>query len=70
LENAKLYQQSMQSIEELRLINSVSRQLNKSANLKETVDFLMKQISSSFDTQAIGFVMMENGKMDLLEGSS
>ncbi|MGG3432851.1 diguanylate cyclase [Heyndrickxia coagulans] len=70
LENAKLYQQSMQSIEELRLINSVSRQLNKSANLKETVDFLMKQISSSFDTQAIGFVMMENGEMDLLEGSS
>lgn len=70
LENAKLYQQSMQSIEELRLINSVSRQLNKSANLKETVDFLMEQISSSFDTQAIGFVMMENGKMDLLEGSS
>lgn len=70
LENAKLYQQSMQSIEELRLINSVSRQLNKSANLKETVDFLMKQISSSFDTQAIGFVMMENGKMTYLKAAA
>ncbi|GER66409.1 hypothetical protein BpJC7_07480 [Weizmannia acidilactici] len=70
LENAKLYQQSMQSIEELRLINSVSQQLNKSTNVKETVDFLMSQISCSFDAKEIGFIMIQDGKYHLLEGSS
>ncbi|WP_018662458.1 sensor domain-containing diguanylate cyclase [Heyndrickxia acidiproducens] len=70
LENAKLYQQSVQSIEKLRLMNSISRRLNTSTNLKETAQFLTSEISNAFDVSAIGFIMIQEGEFHLLDGSS
>ncbi|WP_235425201.1 sensor domain-containing diguanylate cyclase [Heyndrickxia ginsengihumi] len=70
LENAKLYQKSMSSIEDLRLINTISQQLNSRTNLKETIQFLFSQIADAFNVSEIGFVLAQDNQYEILPGSS
>lgn len=50
-ENAQLYQQSRNLIRELRLINEMARQLNRSLNLKEILDFVTTMMRATFDAE-------------------
>lgn len=71
IENAELYQQSRQLVEDLQLINRTSHQLNSNLRLSETISYMTKQIKSSFSAQEIGFFMFRtNGKIEVIEGST
>ncbi|TQR33447.1 sensor domain-containing diguanylate cyclase [Brevibacillus brevis] len=50
-ENAQLYQQSRNLIRELRLINEMARQLNRSLDLKEILDFVTTMMRATFDAE-------------------
>ncbi|MBW8352087.1 diguanylate cyclase [Bacillus sp. IITD106] len=70
LENAKLYQQSQKLVEDLRLIDEISQQLNSTSSLRETMNYLHNQIKKSFQATAIGFIILEDDRPRVLEGSS
>lgn len=50
-ENAQLYQQSRNLIRELRLINEMAQQLNRSLNLDEILQFLTKMLLETFEAE-------------------
>lgn len=60
LENAELYQQSRNLINDLQLINTTSHKLNSHLKLQETVEFMTRQISQSFGASEVGFIMFTN----------
>ena len=71
IENAELYQQSRQLVEDLQLINKTSHQLNSNLRLSETISYMTQQIKSSFNAQEIGFFMFRpNGGVEVIEGST
>lgn len=71
IENAELYQQSRQLVEDLQLINKTSHQLNSNLRLSETISYMTQQIKSSFSAQEIGFFMFRpNGDIEVIEGST
>lgn len=71
IENAELYQQSRQLVEDLKLINSTSHQLNSNLRLAETINYMTEQIKTSFSAQEIGFFMFRpNGDIEVIEGST
>lgn len=71
IENAELYQQSRQLVEDLQLINKTSHQLNSNLRLSETINYMTQQIKSSFSAQEIGFFMFRaNGEVEVIEGST
>lgn len=71
LENAELYQQSRNLINDLQLINQTSHQLNSNLRLTETINFMTNQILSSFLAEEVGFIMFHpNGELAVLEGST
>ncbi len=71
LENAELYQQSRELINDLQLINQTSHQLNSNLRLSETIKFMTNQIIQSFHAQEVGFIMFQqNGDLIILEGST
>ncbi|WP_238937841.1 sensor domain-containing diguanylate cyclase [Anaerobacillus isosaccharinicus] len=71
IENAELYQQSRQLVEDLQLINKTSHQLNSNLRLSETISYMTKQIKSSFEAKEIGFFMFRtNGDVEVIEGST
>jgi diguanylate cyclase (GGDEF)-like protein len=55
-ENAQLYQQSRNLIRELRLINEMARQLNRSLNLKEILDFVTKMLLETFSAEFVAIL--------------
>jgi diguanylate cyclase (GGDEF)-like protein len=71
-ENAQLYQQSKQLIEDLQLINEVSHRLNSKLRITDTVTYMCKQIVTSFEAQEVGFILFsdEQKKINILEGST
>lgn len=50
-ENAQLYQQSRNLIRELRLINEMAQQLNRSLNLNEILQFVTKMLLDTFEAE-------------------
>ncbi|MBM7543025.1 sensor domain-containing diguanylate cyclase [Amphibacillus cookii] len=57
LENAQLYQQSNQLIQDLQLINTFVHELNKLNGLLDITAFIKKQFKESFKTDEIGFLL-------------
>lgn len=71
LENAQLYQQSNQLIQDLQLINTFTQKLNATLNLAETINFIKKQIQECFQAEEIGFVLLDQeGRLELQEHST
>lgn len=70
LENAQLYQQSKQLIQDLRLINETSCQLNSILRLNEVGNFVSNQILSSFKADEVGFITFSKAEMKTLSGST
>jgi diguanylate cyclase (GGDEF)-like protein len=71
IENAELYQQSRQLVEDLQLINKTSHQLNLNLRLSETISYMTNQIKTSFNALEIGFYMFRsNGEVEVIEGST
>jgi diguanylate cyclase (GGDEF)-like protein len=72
LENAQLYQQSKKLVSDLQLINETSQCLNANLRLSETIHYMSDQITRSFDTQEVGFVLHSSHqeKAKVLPGSS
>ncbi len=70
-ENAQLYQQSRNLIRELRLINEMARQLNKSLDLKEILDFVTEMMQATFDAEFCAILRKQPGedKFDVLSSS-
>lgn len=50
-ENAQLYQQSRNLIRELRLINEMAQQLNRSLNLEDILQFVTKMLLETFEAE-------------------
>ncbi|MGN7469698.1 sensor domain-containing diguanylate cyclase [Brevibacillus sp. SAFN-007a] len=61
-ENAQLYQQSRNLIRELRLINEMARQLNKSLDLKEILDFVTEMMQATFDAEFCAILRKQPGE--------
>ncbi|MDE5415892.1 sensor domain-containing diguanylate cyclase [Alkalihalobacterium chitinilyticum] len=70
LENAELYQQSQQLINDLQLINQTSHQLNSNLRLSDTIRFMTDQILRSFSAEQVGYIMFTSGELNVLEGST
>lgn len=70
LENAQLYQQSKQLVSDLQFINETTRYLNTNLRLNETIQFMKKQIKIFFNANHTGFVIVNDGKINVLPGSS
>lgn len=71
IENAQLYSQSKRLIADLQLINETSHQLNSNLRLTETITYMNRQISKSFNAEEIGFILYEDdGNVQILQGSS
>ncbi|WP_255249761.1 sensor domain-containing diguanylate cyclase [Bacillus sp. FJAT-45066] len=73
-ENAQLYQQSRQSISDLRLINEASHQLNTNLRLSEVTAYLYEKIMDTFQAKELGFLVCSRDgrktEQDILEGST
>ena len=73
-ENAQLYQQSRQSISDLRLINEASHQLNTNLRLSEVTAYLHEKIMNTFEAKELGFLVCNrNGRImgnEILDGST
>ncbi|USG67202.1 diguanylate cyclase [Brevibacillus ruminantium] len=61
-ENAQLYQQSRNLIRELRLINEMARQLNRSLNLQEILDFVIDMLLETFSTEYCAILQKQPGQ--------
>lgn len=48
-ENAQLYQQSRDMVRELRLINEMAQQINRSLNMIDILEFVIKMLHRTFD---------------------
>ncbi|MBM7701194.1 diguanylate cyclase [Metabacillus iocasae] len=72
LEKAQLYAQSRRLIDDLRLINETSHQLNSNLRLTDTICYMSHQIRESFHAQEVGFVLFSehSDKYQLLKGST
>ncbi|TFE00903.1 sensor domain-containing diguanylate cyclase [Jeotgalibacillus salarius] len=70
LENAKLYEQSRQSIEDLKLINDLSHELNANLDMKEMMNYLAGQIKKALNPDETGFIWVEGEEWKTVEGSS
>ncbi|WP_247747155.1 diguanylate cyclase domain-containing protein [Alkalihalobacillus sp. BA299] len=71
LENAELYQQSQNLINDLQLINQTSHQLNSNLRLSDTIRFMTDQILRSFSADEVGYIMFSSsGDLNVLEGST
>lgn len=71
LENAELYQQSRNLINDLQLINQTSHKLNSNLKLSETIKYMTNQISKSFGASEVGYLMFTSvDKIEVLEGST
>ncbi|MGG4450727.1 diguanylate cyclase [Brevibacillus sp. HB1.4B] len=70
-ENAQLYQQSRNLIRELRLINEMARQLNRSLDLKEILDFVTTMMRATFDAEFCAILRKTPGEdcFDVLSSS-
>lgn len=70
-ENAQLYQQSRNLIRELRLINEMARQLNRSLDLKEILDFVTTMMGATFDAEFCAILSKVPGedRFDVLSAS-
>ncbi|MCD8502610.1 MAG: diguanylate cyclase [Bacillaceae bacterium] len=70
IENAELYQQSRQLVEDLQLINKTTHQLNLNLKIAEVTHFIVKQIKESTFAQEVGFFHYSSGKVQVLDGST
>nr|WP_244297139.1 diguanylate cyclase [Brevibacillus antibioticus] len=70
-ENAQLYQQSRNLIRELRLINEMARQLNRSLDLKEILDFVTTMMRATFDAEFCAILRKTPGedRFDVISSS-
>ncbi|MFD2370874.1 diguanylate cyclase [Brevibacillus sp. GCM10020057] len=70
-ENAQLYQQSRNLIRELRLINEMAKQLNRSLDLKEILDFVTTMMGATFDAEFCAILSKVPGEdcFDVLSSS-
>jgi len=59
IENAELYQQSRQNIQDLQLINQTSHQLNSNLKLEESITFMISQMKEAFSADEVGFIMLD-----------
>ena len=62
LENASLYDQSHQLIEDLKLVNETSRKLNSNMQFDEMLDFLKRQFKSAFKPTQMAFIFYGEGE--------
>lgn len=65
-ENAQLYQQSRNLIRELRLINEMSQQLNRSLNLGEILQFVTTMLLTTFEAQYCAILQKDQEDDQLL----
>ncbi|WP_421617634.1 diguanylate cyclase domain-containing protein [Brevibacillus sp. TJ4] len=70
-ENAQLYQQSRNLIRELRLINEMARQLNRSLNLTEILEFVTTMLRATFAAEFCAILRKEAeaGRLCVLSSS-
>lgn len=65
-ENAQLYQQSRNLIRELRLINEMAQQLNRSLNLDEILQFVTTMLLTTFEAEYCAILQKEQDEEQLL----
>jgi len=68
MENAHLYQQSRQLIDDLQLINETSKRLNSNLVFADSVSYMSKQISLSFHADEVAFFRVSDEGLSILPG--
>lgn len=70
LENAKLYMQSRQLINDLKLINDLSHELNANLKMKDMMSVLTVQIQKALNPDETGFIWVDDEQWRVVEGST
>lgn len=70
LENASLYDQSHRLVDDLRLVNEASRELNSNLDLDEMIAFLKDQFMKAFRPHEMAFVFYEEKRSYSISPSS
>lgn len=70
IENAELYQQSRQLVEDLQLINKTTQQLNLNLKIAEVIHFMVKQIRESTFAQEVAYFQCSGNRVRVLDGST
>lgn len=71
LENASLYEQSHRLVDDLRLVNEASRELNSNLDLDEMIAFLKDQFMNAFRPNEMAFVFyVEKGHYSVSPSST
>lgn len=69
LENAELYKQSRDLIQDLKLINRTTHQLNKNLNLNDLVESMTTQILEAFGAEEVGFLLFDRNDQSVIHQS-
>ncbi|SDN54705.1 sensor domain-containing diguanylate cyclase [Alkalicoccus daliensis] len=59
IENADLYRQSRQYVEDLQVINSTSRKLNTNRSTKEVIKLMEQELKSASDADEAGVILID-----------
>ncbi|WP_280769936.1 sensor domain-containing diguanylate cyclase [Salipaludibacillus daqingensis] len=60
IENAELYQQSRQYIQDLQVINQTSHKLNANLKLEEAIALMISQMKEACLADEVGFIMLDD----------
>lgn len=70
MENAHLYQQSRQLVNDLQLITKVTKKLNANLRLTELVHNISEELQSAFYAEEVGIILFEENQFNVLTGST
>lgn len=70
IENAQLYQQSKQLVNNLRLVTEVSRHLNKRLRVSDIGTYFAEELKHSFDAESVAIVLKMGKSFKILDSSS
>lgn len=70
MENAHLYQQSRQLVNDLQLITKVTKKLNANLRLTELVHNIAEELQSAFHAEEVGIILFEENQFNVLTGST
>ena len=70
MENAHLYQQSRQLVNDLQLITKVTKKLNANLRLTELVHNIAEELQSAFYAEEVGIILFEGNQFNVQTGST
>lgn len=70
MENAHLYQQSRQLVNDLQLITQLTKKLNANLRLTDLVHNIANELLTAFHAEEVGMILFEHNRFNVLPGST